>query len=103
MGKCEPAPGVALGGITTMALMPAKLLAVMLAPWQFTQPLVMPLWLNCELLNLAPLATGNCKLLPAPTWQVSHAVLPKGTWLAGGATMLKLAAGIAKLAAAALA
>ena len=32
VGKCEPAPGVVLGGITTMALMPAKLLAVMLAP-----------------------------------------------------------------------
>jgi hypothetical protein len=53
-----------------------------------------------EPLNLAPLPTGRLAMLePAPTWQVSQAALV-GMWLPGKPTMLKFAAGIAKLAAA---
>ena len=62
--------------------------------------LMTPLWLIKELLNLAPLPTGKLATLePAPTWQLSQAAVV-GMWLAGKPTMLKLAAGIAKLAAA---
>jgi hypothetical protein len=47
-------------------------------------------------LNLAPLSTGRLATLdPAPTWQVSQAPL-LGIWLAGGPTITKLAAGMAK-------
>jgi hypothetical protein len=99
VGKCEPTPTGVVAGITTILLMPKKLVPVMLGPWQLTQPLVIPLWLNAELVNLAPLATGSCKLELAPTWQLSQAVVPNGTCLAGGATMVKAAAGIAKVAA----
>jgi hypothetical protein len=67
----------------------------MLGPWQVSQPLAMPLWLNAELLNLAVFCTGNVKLDPAPTWQLSHAVLPNGMWFEGGATIAKPIDGIA--------
>jgi hypothetical protein len=56
----------------------------------------MPAWLIFEPLNLAPLGTGVVATLePAPTWQVSQAVVI-GMWFVGGPTMTKLAAGIAK-------
>jgi hypothetical protein len=56
----------------------------------------MPLWLMREPLNLAPLPTGVAAMLePAPTWQLSHAVVI-GMWLPGGPTIAKLAVGIAK-------
>ena len=58
------------------------------------------MWLKADLLNLAVFCTGNVKLELAPTWQVSHAVLPNGMWFDGGATMLKPIDGIAKFAAA---
>ena len=66
---CDVAtPAGVVGGITTIWLTPAKLAPVMLGPWQATQLLVMPLWLNSELLNLAPLPTGRLVTLePAPT------------------------------------
>ena len=52
-----------------------------------------------EPLNLAPVPTGVAAMLePAPTWQVSQAPLV-GMWLPGRPTILKLAAGMAKLAA----
>jgi hypothetical protein len=60
----------------------------------------MPAWLICEPLNLAPSPTGVVVTLePAPTWQFSHPV-EIGIWLAGAPTILKLFAGIEKLAAA---
>jgi hypothetical protein len=89
-----------VGGMTTILLTPAKLLAVMAGPWQASQFDVMPVWLMADPLNLAPLPTGTLAMLePGPTWQVSQAALV-GRWLAGGATMEKLLAGTAKLAAA---
>ena len=53
-----------------------------------------------EPLNLAPFPTGVAAMLePAPTWQLSHAALV-GRWLLGNPTIVKLAAGMAMLAAA---
>ena len=99
-GMCEVAPTGDVAGITTILLMPAKLVPVMLGPWQATQLLVMPLWLIVEPENFAPLGTGSVGTLePAPTWQVSHDTVV-GTWFDGCPTMLKLAAGIANVAAA---
>lgn len=72
LGMCALGPGLLESGMTTMLLMPAKLLPVMPGPWQLAQPLLMPAWLNLELLNLAPSTTGSCRLLPAPTWQASQ-------------------------------
>jgi hypothetical protein len=100
-GMCELAPAGEVAGITTILLTPIKLEPVMLGPWQVTQLLVMPAWLIKEPLNLAPLGTGVAAILePDPTWQLSHAAVV-GTWLVGRPTMVKLAAAIAKLAAAA--
>ena len=75
---------------------------MMLGPWHTSHPLVMPLWLNAELLNLAVFCTGSVRLEFEPTWQVSHAVLPKGMWFDGGATIAKPLAGIANPVAAAV-
>ena len=100
-GMCELTPTGEVGGITTMRVMPANELDVMVGPWQAVQLLVMPLWLISELANVAPLGTGVAAMLePAPTWQDSHAALV-GTWLAGRPTMEKLADGIANEGAAA--
>ena len=61
---------------------------------------MIPVWLINEPLNFAPLPTGVAAMLePAPTWQVSQAPVV-GIWFPGKPTMLKFAAGIAKLAAA---
>ena len=85
----------------TMVVMPAKLAAVPAGTWQATQLRVMPVWFMREPLNLAPLGTGSAGTLePVPTWQNSQGS-PLGMWLVGWPTMLKLAAGMAKLAAAA--
>ena len=93
---CAPAPMGEVAGMTTILLMPVKLEPVMLGPWQAWQLLVMPVWLMSELLNLAPSPTGRLATLePEPTWQVSHAPV-LGMWLAGGPTIRKLAAGMAK-------
>jgi hypothetical protein len=54
VGKCAFGPGPLVEGITTMLLTPKKLLLVTLGPWQLAHPDVIPLWLNAELLNLAP-------------------------------------------------
>ena len=96
LGTCEPAPGPPSGGITTILLTPKKLLPVMLGPWHTSHPLLTPAWLYAELLNLAVFCTGSVRLEPAPTWQLSHAVLPNGMWFVGGATTLNPLAGIAK-------
>ena len=67
-GMCAPAPIGEVGGITTILLTPAKLLPVMLGPWQASQLFVIPVWLISEPLNLAPLPTGRLAMLePAPT------------------------------------
>ena len=79
----------------------AKFAAVPEGTWQETQLVVMPAWLMREPLNLALLGTGRVGTLePVPTWQDSHAALV-GMWLVGRPMIVKLAAGIAKLAAAA--
>lgn len=97
---CAFAPAGEVAGITTILLTPAKLEPVMFGPWQATQLLVMPPWLIKEPLNFAPLGTGvTATLEPAPTWQLSQAAL-LGMCVAGMPTIVKLAAGIAKLAAA---
>ena len=49
-----------VGGITTIALMPKKLLAPMPGPWQAAQPLVMPAWL------IWPLKVGVADAALAP-------------------------------------
>ena len=100
-GMCELAPIGLVAGIPTMLVMPAKVLVPPAGVWQATQLVVIPAWLMREPANLAPSGTGVAAMLePAPTWQLSHAALV-GMWLPGSPTMLKLAAGIAKLAAAA--
>jgi hypothetical protein len=100
-GMCEPAPIGDVGGMPTMLVMPAKLAAVPAGTWQAAQLLLMPAWLMREPENFAPLGTGSTGTLePVPTWQLSQAALV-GMWLPGRPTMLKLAAGMAKLAAAA--
>jgi hypothetical protein len=43
VGKCAFGPGPLVEGITTILLMPKKLLLVTLGPWQFTQPDDIPL------------------------------------------------------------
>ena len=98
---CEPAPIGEVGGMRTMLVIPAKLDVLPEAVWQATQLLVMPVWLMREPENFAPSTTGSAAMLePEPTWQASHGALV-GIWLVGRPTMLKLAAGIAKLGAAA--
>ena len=95
-GMWELAPTGEVGGIATILLMPEKLLPVMPGPWHCAQLLVMPLWLIKQPLNLAPFPTGVAATLePAPTWQDSQGAVV-GTWLLGGPTMVKLAAGMAK-------
>ncbi len=78
-GMCEFGPAGVVGGITTIALMPKKLLAPMPGPWQAAQPLVMPAWLIWPLAKVVP------PTLPAPAagmgmagiafeWQASQLV-----------------------------
>ena len=74
---------------------PAKVPTVTLAPWQAAHPVVMPLWLKAELVNLAVFCTGKVRLLLAPTWQLSQLSAPIPMWLLGGATMAKPTAGMA--------
>ena len=92
---CEVTPGVVEDGITTMELIPVKLAPVMPAPWQVAQPVVIPLWLKADFVNLAVFCTGSVRLLVAPTWQSSQAVVPNGTCLAGGPTRAGLMLGMA--------
>jgi len=99
-GMCELVPAGEVAGITMMLPTPANELPLIVGPWHATQLLVMPLWLISEPENLAELPTGRLAMLePVPTWQVSQDAVV-GRWLDGSPTMLKLAAGIAKLAAA---
>ena len=100
-GMCEPTPIGEVGGMRTMLVMPANAAVLPDAVWQATQLLVMPWWLMREPEKRAPSSTGRVAMLePEPTWQTSHDALV-GMWLFGRPTMLKLAAGIAKLGAAA--
>jgi hypothetical protein len=99
-GMCDVAPTGDVAGMTMIFVTPAKDVPVIAGPWHAAQLLVMPAWLISEPENFAPLGTGVAGTLePVPTWQLSHDALV-GTWFAGMATMLKLAAGMAKLAAA---
>jgi hypothetical protein len=100
-GMCEFAPIGEVGGRPISDAMPANDAVLPEAKWQDTQLAVMPWWLIFEPLNLAPLTTGVAAMLePAPTWQTSHEVVV-GMWLVGRPTIENLAAGIAKLGAAA--
>jgi hypothetical protein len=97
-GMCEETPTGAVGGITTIRVMPTNEAPVTVGPWQLTQ-VVMPLWLIAEFLKVAPFGTGVVGTLePAPTWQASQEALV-GTWFAGVVTIEKFAAGIAKVGA----
>ena len=99
-GMCEVAPTGDVAGITMILVTPMNEVFVIVGPWHETQLLVMPLWFISEPVNFAPLGTGSVGTLePAPTWQVSHDTVV-GTWFDGCPTMLKLAAGIANVAAA---
>jgi hypothetical protein len=99
-GMCDVAPAGEVAGITMILATPTNELPVIDGPWHATQLLVMPVWLIVEPENFAPLPTGSVATLdPVPTWQVSHEAVV-GRWLDGSPTTLKLAAGIAKLAAA---
>ena len=99
-GMCEVAPTGVVVGITMIFVTPANDVFVTVGPWHETQLLVMPLWLISEPENFAPLGTGSDGTLdPVPTWQVSQATVV-GMWLDGCPTMLKLAAGMANVAAA---
>jgi hypothetical protein len=99
-GMCEVAPTGDVAGMTMIFVTPMKDVAVIVGPWQATQLLAMPAWLISEAENFAPLGTGVVATLePAPTWQLSHDALV-GRWFDGMPTMLKLAAGSAKVAAA---
>jgi hypothetical protein len=61
----------------------------------------MPLWLNAELLNLAPFSTGKARLeLPAGSmWQLSQPKEPIPMCPLGGDTIAGIIVGIAKAAA----
>jgi hypothetical protein len=98
-GMCAPTPAGDVGGITMILVMPTNEAPVTVGPWQPTQ-VVRPAWLIAEFVNLAPSITGVAAMLePAPTWQDSQAAVV-GMWVAGSPTIVKFAAGIAKLAAA---
>jgi hypothetical protein len=83
---------VAVGGMTTMLLMPWKVPACTLAPWHSAQLVFMPLWLKAEPENTAAPVTGVVAMLePLPTWQLSQPNPRIGTWLLAGPTMVRLA------------
>ena len=102
LGMCEPGPpGAAVGGSTTMLVIPVKVPAPTLAAWHELQ-LVMPAWFIAEPENFAPFCTGVTATLDlAPTWQLSHACPPTvGMWPdAGRPTSLKPIAGSEYMAA----
>jgi hypothetical protein len=94
-GMCELGPIGEVAGMTMILATPTKLDPVIVGPWHAAQLLVMPAWLILEPLKRAPLPTGVAAMLePAPTWHCSHDA-EVGTWLAGGPTIVKFAAGIA--------
>ena len=100
-GMCDDAPTGLVAGMPTMRAMPTKAGALPAAAWQATQLVVMPAWLICEPLNLAPLPTGSAATdEPGPTWQTSQEAVV-GMCVAGRPTMLKPMAGMANDAAAA--
>ena len=99
-GTCELAPAGDVAGITTILLMPVKLAPVIVGPWQVAQPVVIPVWLMAEFLNVAPFGTGVAAMLEAaPTWHASQDAVV-GTWPVGNPTIENPTAGIAKEAAA---
>jgi hypothetical protein len=98
-GICELAPTGVVGGITMILVTPTNEAPVTVGPWHPTQ-VVRPVWLIAEFVNLAPSNTGVAAMLdPAPTWQLSHAAVV-GMCVAGSPTIVKFAAGIAKVGAA---
>src|SRR5258706_13948674 len=63
---------------------PVNVAAVMFAPWQATQLLVIPAWLVAELGNLAPLGTGVNVLELAPPGPTLQSCVPSGMCLVPG-------------------
>jgi hypothetical protein len=92
VGRCEVDPALADGGMTTMVLMPWKLVPVMPWPWHSAQLVVMPEWLKAEPANVGEPVTGVVGTLePLPTWQLSQPRPRKGTWLPAGPMTVRLA------------
>ena len=86
VGRCSGARLAMFLGQT-----PSKVLTVTLAPWQLSQPVLMPAWLNKEPEKRAPSCTGvEVTLEPGPTWQLSQPSAPMGMWRAVGATILSV-------------
>ena len=82
-GTCA---GVRLDIVLSVVVNPKKVPLVML-PWQVPQPVVIPIWLNAELLNFAPFCTGRLRLELLPTWQLSQPRDPIGICELGGITI----------------
>jgi hypothetical protein len=96
---CELAPMGLVGGMPITRVMPANVVVLPAGLWQASQLLLMPAWLISDPLKRAPSTTGVAAIdEPAPTWQTSQDEVV-GMCVPGKPTMLKLAAGIAKLAA----
>ena len=75
-GMCEVGPIGLVGGMPTIAVMPANVPAVPAGTWHDTQLFVMPTWLMREPLKRAPSTTGVLAMLePGPTWHCSHGAL----------------------------
>ena len=65
---CELGPTGAVGGMTTMLVMPANVPPLTSGPWQAEQPLVMPAWFICP---PAKLVKPVCV---EAMWHVPHSV-----------------------------
>jgi len=63
---CDMAPTGDVGGMVTMLLIPAKVPAPTLGPWQVEQPLTIPVWSICPPAKL--LKPFSVEAI----WQVAH-------------------------------
>ena len=80
--------GAGANPFIVLGVTPANVPFITLLPWQVAHPEVIPVWLNAELLNLAPFGTGVTAILELlPTWQFSHPSDPIGIWVLGGVTI----------------
>ena len=73
-GMCDDRPpGAAVGGSSTILVIPVKVDCVMPEPWQPLQVLIEASCTIEEFANLAPLPTGSEPMFEVPpTWQVSQ-------------------------------
>jgi hypothetical protein len=95
--RLDPAGVVA--GMTMIFEMPMNVVPETVGPWHATH-VVIPEWFIFEPENFAPVLTGVAVMLePAPTWQTSQDAVV-GMWFVGRPTIVKFAAGIAKVDAA---